>query len=151
TFSGGVAMMTTALGVQLDEIRATQDVAISPKDLVAVGGHVAAGTIGSIRFRVEGIAAGKVVVDHRRISSVSDEPIDDWEPQTPVGSDARHATRIILHAYPKIQCDLQLISENTPGEEITAARAVNSIRPVCEASPGVKSPLDLPLFGGAHF
>jgi hypothetical protein len=56
-----------------------------------------------------------------------------------------------LHASPKIQCDLQLIGDGTPGEEITAARAVNAIRPVCEAPPGVKSPLDLPLFGGAHF
>jgi hypothetical protein len=151
TFSGGIAMMATALGVQLDEIRGYQDVAVTPKEFVAAGGRVPAGTIGSIRFRVEGVAAGKVVVDHHRISSASDEPIDDWEPQIPFGSECRHATRIVVHASPKIQCDLQLIGEGTPGEEITAARAVNAIRPVCEAPPGVKSPLDLPLFGGAHF
>jgi hypothetical protein len=151
SFSGGIAMMATALGVRLDEVRAYQDVAVTPIEVVAAGGVVPAGTIASVRFRVEGIADGDVVVDHHRISSVSDEPVDDWEPQIPVGSATRHATRVLLRAYPAVQCDLQLIGENTPGEEITAARAVNSIRPVCEASPGVKSPLDLPLFGGPHF
>jgi hypothetical protein len=151
TFSGGIAMMASALGIQLDAIRGYKDVSVSPKDLVAAGGNVPAGTIGSIRFRVEGLVGDEVVIDHHRISTVSDEPIDDWEPQIPAGSATRHATRVTLHAYPKIVCDLQLVGENTPGEEITAARAVNSIRPVVEATPGCKSPLDLPLFGGAHF
>ncbi len=146
-WGGVVKQIAAGLGVEVEEIREVVEKFPSPRDLDLGFGSVKAGTMGGVRFEVQGIVGGepRIVLEH--VTRLADDFAPEW-PQ-PVG---HSGYRIIVSGSPTYTLDLQMMGEdgdhNTAGLIGTAARLVNAIPAVCAAKPGLLSALDLPLTPG---
>jgi hypothetical protein len=142
TWGAPVRMVADALGLRLDEIRATYHKAPTPRRLEVAFGTVEAGSVGAVRFETIGVADGRerVVVEHINRLEV------DLAPEWPNARDGTY--RVIVEGEPSLRCDLQLGTERTFSDEgllATTMRLVNAIPYVCAAPPGIADALSLPL------
>jgi 4-hydroxy-tetrahydrodipicolinate reductase len=146
-WGGTVKAIAAGLGVELDELREVHE-RLPAETTIDLGfGIVEAGTTAAMRFEVQGLVGGtpRVVLEH--VTRLDDGLAPDW-PQ-PVG---HSGYRVIVTGNPTYTCDVQMMGDdgdhNTGGLVGTAARLVNAIPAVCDASPGLLSVLDLPLVPG---
>jgi hypothetical protein len=142
-----VRMIAAALGVELEDIQQSHEVAVADKAFDIPCGRIAAGTVAGIRFEVAGIVRGKpaIVVEH--VTRLRDDIAPHW----PQGS-GPGTYRVTIEGMPSMRCDLQIgfnsKDHNIDGCVGTAMRIVNAIPTVCRAEPGVKTWLDLPIIAG---
>lgn len=143
-FGSSIQLMAHGLGWHLDAIRDRKDVAITPDDYSCPAGEVPAGTIISVRITAEGIVEGEPCLAISEIWSLTDDVVDEWEPQ-PTPNAPPRLTRITIDGSPSVNLNLALDGSPLPGADATAARVVNAIAAVCAADPGVYGAMDLPI------
>jgi 4-hydroxy-tetrahydrodipicolinate reductase len=149
TFAWGpvVHQIAAGLGVQCERIAEVVEKRPAPRDLPGPVGTVAEGTMGALRFEIQGVVDGepKIVIEH--VTRMADDLAPDW-PQPP----GHGGYRMIVEGSPRYVLELQMEGDdgdhNTGGLVATAARVVNAIPAVCAAAPGLISALDLPLVTG---
>ena len=139
---GGVLdQLAAALGVELDEITEVVEKRPADHDIDTGFGIVEQGTMGALRFEVQGRVGGapRIVVEH--VTRMDDALAPEWpQPREHYGY------RVEVRGRPSYTVDLQMHATGTdPGLIGTAARLVNAIPAVCDAHPGLLSALDLPL------
>jgi len=148
-WGASVRMVADALGVTLDDIRQWHEVAVADETFDISCGRIAAGTVAGIHFEVSGIVRGKPVITVEHVTRLRDDIAPHW----PRGS-GPGTYRVTIDGMPSMCCELQIgfksRDHNIDGCVATAMRLVNAIPAVCQASPGVKSALDLPLIAGRH-
>jgi 2,4-diaminopentanoate dehydrogenase len=147
----GHALHLTAhwFGVELDEVRWDQEVAVSERDLRLPRFSADAGTVSAIRFDLHGYVEGTRRVTQAGCYWIGDYP-KHWEPPPGDGG-----YRIAVTGEPdmRVQWATDAHNEAFQGplakprgpEELaimgglmgTAARAVNSIPELCRAEPGI--------------
>ncbi len=143
TWGPPVRMVADAMGVELDGIRETFEVAPTPRRLDVAYGTIPAGTVGAVRFETIGVVDGRdaIVIEHVNRMAL------DLAPGWPTS--ARDGTyRIEITGEPDMQCDFTVGQPETfspDGMLATTMRIVNAIPAVCAASPGLVSSLDLPI------
>jgi hypothetical protein len=149
-FSQSVRMVGDALGLQLDpELRRGHEMAVATKDLDTPVGLIPAGTVAAQRFTWQGVVAGEPRVT-ARVNWLMGEDLDPaWKlggERFEVSFDADPPLHVTFHGLhpPVVGQDL----DRNPGLMATANHCVNSIPYVCDAEPGVKTYLDLPLIAG---
>jgi 4-hydroxy-tetrahydrodipicolinate reductase len=141
-----IELVASALDVTLDGIDETREVIRADADFDIASGHIAAGTISGMRFEIRGLVGGepRIVVEH--VTRLRDEDAPEW----PHGQ----GYRIIVDGDPCLKLELELSSHvgdhNYAGCLATAMHVINAIPAVCEASPGVLSLLDLPVYSARH-
>ena len=143
-WGGTVRLLADGLGVVLEDVRATYEKrpALRP---VRIGAHtVEPGTMGALRFEVQGIVAGKPVIVVEHVTRLDDELAPDW----PQGQ----GYRVQITGTPSMRCHFDFADEQgdlaVGGVLLAATRVVNAIPAVCAAPPGLLSALDLPLVTG---
>lgn len=135
-------LVAAAIGLQLDDVRETHEVLLAEEDIEIASGTVEKGTVSGMRFEIIGLVDGeeRIVVEH--VTRLRDEDAPDW----PQGS----GYRIEVEGEPHLRIELGLSSDlgdhNHAGCLATAMHVVNAIPSVVEASPGVKTLLDLPVY-----
>jgi 4-hydroxy-tetrahydrodipicolinate reductase len=135
-------LVAAAVGLRLDEVQETHEVLLADEDIEIASGTVAKGTISGMRFEIIGLVDGqeRFVVEH--VTRLRDGDAPDW----PRGS----GYRIDITGEPHVHLELGLSSDrgdhNHAGCLATAMHVVNAIPSVVEASPGVKTVLDLPVY-----
>ena len=147
----GPALHMTAhwFGVQLDEVRWDQEIAVSDRDVQAPLFSLKAGTISAIRFNLDGYVDGKCRVTQGGCYWLGDYP-RHWEPPPGEGG-----YRLAIKGEPEMQVEWATRTRNESfrgplakprgpqdlaimgGLTATAARAVNSIPALCRARPGI--------------
>ncbi len=146
-WGASVRMVADALGVELDEIIQSHEVETAPESFDISCGHIEKGTVAALRFEVSGVVAGKPRITIEHVTRLR----DDLAPQWPQGIGPGNY-RVVIEGMPSLRCDLQVgfnsKDHNIDGCVGTAMRLINAIPHVCQASPGVKSWLDLPLVAG---
>ena len=142
-FVGTMHMLADGLGWVLDGVRGYQDFALADRDYDFPAGAVAAGTVGSVRLRFDGLVGGEPRLRLSWIYAMPDDLADSWEPALPKGSAARRFTRITIDGEPDVAVTVALTGGELPGVAATAARVVNAVPAVCRAAPTVRSALDL--------
>jgi len=139
-----VRMVAAALGVELDEVRQWHEVAVAEETFAISCGKIEKGTVAGIHFEVSGIVRGKPVIFVEHVTRLRDDIAPHW----PQGS-GPGTYRVTIEGMPSMRCDLQIgfksHDHNIDGCVATAMRLVNAIPAVCQAEPGVKSWLDLPV------
>jgi 4-hydroxy-tetrahydrodipicolinate reductase len=140
-----VELVAAGIGVEIDEIRETTDRLPTTEALEVDVGRIEAGTVGALRFAVQGFHAGKEVVTLEHITRLHPSVAPDWpQPMVPDG-----VYRIVIDGWPSYELNLfgtDEHGENYPAlEAATAFRIVNRIPDVCEAAPGILDPFDLGL------
>jgi 4-hydroxy-tetrahydrodipicolinate reductase len=144
-WGGTVRLLAEGLGVELDEIREMHERRPAVRR-IDIGEHtVEPGTMGALRFEVQGIVKGHpaIVVEH--VTRLDDDLAPEW----PSGNGSY---RVIVKGLPAIRCELEFEDEHgdhaVGGVLLAAARVVNAIPAVCAAPPGLLSALEVPLVTG---
>lgn len=145
-----IPMMADALGVELEKIDTVWEKWLAPDDIAFPYGVIEAGKVAAIRFEIRGWVNGepRIIVEH--CNRITNAAAPDWPRATSVENDAY---RVIITGSPNITQETVFRGEldgdpNAGGCLSTGMRAVNAIPAVCAASPGMLSPLDLPLVAG---
>lgn len=146
---GTFHMLADGLGATLDDIRESREVASVGRDVVLPRMRVAKGSIGGIQFLLEGIVGGKPRLTISHVYTVDDDCSAQWEPRVQRQHARCRNTRIVIEGHPPMDLRLAMGGEGLDptfmGVTGTASRAVNAIPLVCEAAPGIRTALDLPL------
>jgi 4-hydroxy-tetrahydrodipicolinate reductase len=144
-WGGTLRILAEGLGLTLDEIRQTYEKRPAVKPVRIGDRTVEPGTMGALRFEVQGVVGGKValVVDH--VTRIDDDLAPEW----PTGNGSY---RVLVKGTPGMRCEYEFWDEHgdhaVGGVLLTATRIVNAIPAVCAAKPGLLSALDLPLITG---
>jgi len=144
-----VRLIADGLGVTLDEPLVEEvERRPAPRDVTSVSGDIAAGTMGSVRFRVVGTVDGvpRVTLEHVTRTDATAEP--DW----PTPNEGDGCYRVEITGEPCMKLEYTHHGEtgdhNVSGMIITAQRLVNAVPAVVAAEPGLVTALDLPLVTG---
>lgn len=135
-------LVASAIGLELDDVSETHEILRADEDFTIASGTIEAGTISGMRFEIIGSVGGeeRIVVEH--VTRLRDGDAPDW----PQG----HGYRILVEGEPHLKLEVELSSDlgdhNHAGCLATAMHVVNAIPHVVEASPGIKTLLDLPVY-----
>ena len=144
-WGGTVRLLADGLGLELDEIRQEFERRPATRAVTIGKRTVEPGTMGALRFEVQGIVGGvpALVVEH--VTRIDDTLAPEW----PQGNGSY---RVLVKGDPGMRCDYEFWDEHgdhaVGGVVLTATRIVNAIPAVCAAKPGLLSALDLPLVTG---
>lgn len=143
-FGPSLQLVADALGLPLDGLQVSGALGVARRDVKIAAGVVPAGTVAAQRTTVSGMRGGNVLLSFTATWYVSsDVQTDeaDWNFRPSgwhfvVNGDAPLEVSIGYPVAPENYAAM------TPG--LTAHRPVNAIAYVCEASPGIRTTLDLP-------
>ncbi len=141
-FAASLAQVADALGITIDDWHAFGELSAATQDTQIAAGLIPAGTVAAQRITIEGHQGGKARLRFRANWYVSVNIIaTDWnlresgwrihiEGDTPM--EVNITFPVSPEEYPNV----------TPG--FTAHRAVNAVKAVCAAAPGIRTTVDLP-------
>ncbi|MFB1296056.1 dihydrodipicolinate reductase [Mycobacterium sp. pW049] len=139
-----VRSLAADLGVELDEVRERHEKWVTPQPIDCTMMRVEPGHVAAVKFGVEGLSGGYVVITMEHVNRLTPAAAPDW-PFPPDGHPGVH--RVIVDGSPGIEINTHVgtsgIDHNQGGVIATAARAVNAIEAVCTARPGVLAAHDL--------
>ena len=146
-YSGSLHLVAEGLGAQIEEIRPHLDIELAKEPFDIAAGHIAAGTISAMRFSFNAYVGGepRLVVEH--VTRLNAEQAPSW----PHG----HGYVITIRGEPSMRLSFEMgagegRSELADSVLSAAMHAVNSIPAVCEAQPGIRTFLELPMITGRH-
>ena len=148
-----IRILADGLGVELDEIRTEVEKRPLEKTIHVDGmGEFEEGTIGALRFEIQGIVNGKKMLVMEHITRIDDDCAPDW-PYPPTGQGSH---QVQITGKPTLQVTVHGEEHGERGAAgggngTAANRIVNAIPAVCESEPGVQHPLNIsPLRLGAQ-
>jgi len=158
TFKEAVAMAGAALGLEIDEYRFGEEVAVATKPIEVAWTTYEKGQVAGLRHWVTGYVGDKPMITGRVNWYMGLDLEPNWIPER---STREYLGRIAIEGEPSISCDFGIgqgrfddsnLVQNAidPALVATAMPIVNAIPVVCEAAPGIRTYLDLPLFGAKH-
>ena len=140
-FAGG-DYVAAALGFEIDRRESEHRFALAPRDVPATGGVVRAGTVGAVASDFRMYSAGTERLHFAQIWKVAGDVPTGWDGDRGAGS----FYQIRVEGSPSYN-----VSWRPHGDGMadalwaTAATVVNAIPIVCDAPPGVRTQLDLPM------
>jgi hypothetical protein len=152
-FGQSVHMVADVLGFTLDpELRTTHDMAVATEPIDSPIGPIAPGLVAAQRFRWEGLVDGRPVVTAAVNWLMGEEHLD---PPWRFGPDGEHFEVEVtgdpncLVTFRKLHPEsIETGLVRNPGIVATAMHCVNAVPYVCDAAPGLKTYIDLPLVSG---
>jgi hypothetical protein len=140
-FGPSLRLVAEALGVPLDAVESSGEVAVARRTVEIAAGSVAAGTVAAQRMEVAGMRDGRPLLVFRATWYCTDDLDPAWE----VRATGWHITvdgDAPLDVELRLAVPLERMGEMSPG--FTAHRAVNAVSVVCAAPPGIRTTVDLP-------
>ncbi len=140
-FGPSLRLIGDALGMPLESVESTGEVATAVSDIEIAAGTIPAGTVAGQRMNVLGRHQGVELISFSATWYCSTEIDAAWDLQS-------GGWRVTVEGDCPLDMDLrlavplELMAESTPG--YTANRAVNAVSVVCEAAPGIRTTVDLP-------
>jgi len=141
SFAGSLGMVADALGLPLDDVVSSGQVAAARHTVEVAAGKVEEGTIGAQRLQVVGRRAGQPLLTF----SANWYLTADVEPAWDLRETGWH---LLVEGDTPLDVDIRFPvapeawAATSPG--LTAHRPVNAIPFVCQAEPGIRTTADLP-------
>jgi hypothetical protein len=144
---GTIAEIADLLEARIDEIVLRHEVATVDHDVECAFGRVEAGTIGAVRFELQGMHGGRPLVVVEHVDSIALDAGPQWDRATTTEGTAY---RLVVTGRPSYTCELGFsLAGGVSGAVIsTATYLVNAIASVCAAPIGVLGARDVPPFVG---
>ena len=152
-FRQSVHMVADVLGFDVDpDLRTTHEMAVATQPIDSPIGVIEPGLVAAQRFRWEGLVNGEPVVTAAVNWLMGEEHLD---PAWSFGPD-RERFEVHIEGDPPVTAifhgfhpdDIASGLARNRGIVATAMHCVNAVPYVCEADPGIKTYLDLPLIAG---
>ena len=141
SFGPSLRQLGDALGLPLDSVESTGEVALATRDLTIAAGVIAAGTVAGQRMHVVGRHGGEELLRFSATWYCSTEIDAAWDLR-PGGWHVTVEGDCPLDMELRLDIPLDRMAETTPG--YTANRAVNAVAAVCDAAPGIRTTAELP-------
>lgn len=142
-WGGQVRTLAEGLGVELDDVRERHEKWVTPQPIDCTMMTVDAGQVAAVRFAVEGVTDGRVVITMEHVNRLTQAAAPDWI-YPPDGRPGVH--RVVVQGDPGVELNAHVgigIDHNQGGVIATAARAVNAVGAVCDAPAGILAAHDL--------
>ena len=140
-FGPSLRLIGEALGMPLDSVESSGEVATANSDIEIAAGTIPAGTVAGQRMNVVGKHQGVELISFSATWYCTTEIDAAWDLR-PGGWRVTVEGDCPLDMDLRLAVPLELMAESTPG--YTANRAVNAVSVVCEAAPGIRTTVDLP-------
>jgi hypothetical protein len=141
SFGPSLRLVADTLGLPLDDIEASGEVALAARTVEIAAGTLEAGTVAAQRLTVAGMRDGRPLLRFRAHWYCTTELDPAWDL-------AATGWRVTVDGDAPLDVDLRLsvpierMGDVSPG--YTAHRAVNAVPVVCAAAPGIRTTADLP-------
>jgi hypothetical protein len=141
SFGPSLRLLAEAISMPLDSLEGTGEVATAAHTVEIAAGTIEAGTVAAQRMVVTGFRNGEPLIEFRTNWYCTTDLEPAWELR-PTG------WRVVVDGDAPLDVDLRFavplerMGELSPG--FTANRAVNAVRFVCAAEPGIRTTVDLP-------
>lgn len=141
SFGPSLRVVAEAVGLPLDAVEGTGEVAVAAAPTTIAAGTIEAGTVAAQRMVITGLRRGRPLVTFRATWYCTADLDPAWELRdtgwhVTIGGDAPMDVEI------RLDVPLERMAELSPG--FTANRAVNAVPAVCAAAPGIRTTVDLP-------
>ena len=141
SFGPSLRLVADAVGLPLDSVVASGELATASHDTTIAAGTLAAGSVAAQRITISGIRAGRPLIQFRATWYCTTDLEPGWEVRETgwhVSVDGDAPLEVTL----RMPIPLDRMAAVSPA--YTANRAVNAVPYVCTAAPGIHSTLDLP-------
>jgi 4-hydroxy-tetrahydrodipicolinate reductase len=144
SFGPSMRLVAEAVGLPLDSVTATGQVAVTPEKLTIAAGTLDAGTVAGLRMTVTGTHQGRPLMTFTASWCCSQVLDPAWE----LRGAGWNGWNVQVDGDAPVDVDIRFaipegrMGEMTPG--YTANRPVNAIPYVCAAAPGIRTTVDLP-------
>lgn len=141
SFGPSLELVAESLGLPLDSIEASGEVAVAARAVDIAAGTLEAGTVAAQRTTVSGMRDGRAVINFRATWYCTSELDPAWDVRST-------GWRVTVEGDTPLAVDIafpvpaERWAAVSPG--LTAHRAVNAVPVVCEAAPGIRTTVDLP-------
>ncbi|MDG2304380.1 MAG: dihydrodipicolinate reductase [Candidatus Binatia bacterium] len=147
-FQQQIHMLGAGLDAGLDEVTEEQILVTAEEGFDVAAGHIAAGTVRGQRYRWCGLAGGVRRIEIEALWTLGPDypegwprPKDGWT-ITIEGEPSLRSHFISLASFERKDATIE---EHVHSADIvTAVQAIHAIPSLCDAPPGIRSPLDLP-------
>jgi hypothetical protein len=152
-FKASVRMVADTLGIAADaSIATSQEIAVATAPIDSPIGPIQPGQVAARRFRWQATVAGRPVVTAAVNWLMGEEHLDPAWTFGPAGQ----RFEIEVTGKPDVRVTISGLQEESiaaglvrnPGIAATANHCVSAIPYVCQAAPGIRTYLDLPLIAG---
>ena len=141
-FGPSMRLVAEAVGLPLDDVTSTGEVAVTPKELTIAAGTLEAGTVAGQRMIVTGLRAGRPLITFTATWYCAEDLEPAWSVPGWDGWNVRLDGDAPLDVDIRFAIPEGQMGEMTPG--YTANRAVNAVPYLCAAPPGIRTTADLP-------
>ncbi len=141
SFGPSLRLVAESVGLPLDSVEASGEVAVATRTTDIAAGRVEAGTVAGQRMRVTGTRGGRPFLSFVATWFCTPELEADWD----LGATGWRISVVgdaPLEVEMRLAVPLETMGQWTPG--YTAHRAVNAVPFVCRAAPGIRTTVDLP-------
>jgi 2,4-diaminopentanoate dehydrogenase len=142
-FWTSMLLVADALRFELEDYRYEREVGLATEEIETAAGPVKPGTIAVVKMTVTGVAYGRDVLVNEWVWRVTDDVHPEWG--------TGEYWDMSITGDPAMNCRVEATTESDSKRIVSltvATAALNALPTVCKASPGVKSVLDLPTWGG---
>jgi 2,4-diaminopentanoate dehydrogenase len=144
-FYASLVMTADAIGFELEDYRYEREVGLAEETFAVKAATIERGTIAVVKMGVYGIARGRDVLINEWVWRISAEVRPDWGIGEHWSMEIEGDPSMKLSMEPRTRLDSGRVVSLT-----VATAIVNAIPSVCAAPSGLRSPLDLPLWGGGY-
>lgn len=137
SFGPSLELVADALGLTVDGLAASGEVALAAHDVEIAAGPIAAGTVAAQRLTVGALVDGAPLLRFRATWYCSADLDTDWDLLST-------GWRVKVEGDAPMDIDIVLPGPLDDMAGYTANRAVNAVPVVCAADPGIRTTLDLP-------
>jgi 2,4-diaminopentanoate dehydrogenase len=141
SFGPSLRLVAEAIGLPLDSVEASGEVATARRTTTIAAGTLEAGTVAAQRLRVEGRRGGRPFLNFVANWYCTEDLDPAWDLR-PTGWRLQVAGDAPLDVEMRLAVPLERMGDLSPG--YTANRAVNAIPVVCAAAPGIRTSVELP-------
>lgn len=140
-FFQSMDLIAAGLGFELDDYQKRFEFSTAPRDLEVSAGKIPRGHVAGQHYEYLGFVNGEVVIEFQTYWRMS----HDIEPNWPYDEILEYIVEI--EGDPPLRCRFGPVTDGESTEFgllCTAMNCVNAIAPVCDATSGIRSTLDLP-------
>jgi 2,4-diaminopentanoate dehydrogenase len=143
SFGPSLRLVADAVGLPLDAVESSGELAAAAGDTTIAAGLIPAGTVAAQRITIAGVREGQTLIRFRATWYCTAELEPAWD-LLDTGWHVSVEGDAPLEVDLRMPIPLERMAEISPA--YTANRAVNAVPYVCAASPGIATTVDLPPF-----